>query len=87
VLLVVPLCRGRVSPVLLLTALAGTGLAVCGGLAIYGDSWSYMRVFAWLPLGLWLGCVQARHVWPLAFLAAPAVLPILGVYQQWRGVL
>jgi hypothetical protein len=76
----------RVSGVVRLMALAGAGLVACGGLAIYGDSWAYMRVFAWLPLALWLGCVEARRVWPLAFLAIPAVLPLLGVYQQWRGL-
>src|SRR5581483_8797734 len=35
-----------------LTALAGAALAVLGGWSLYGDTWSYPRVFAWLPLGV-----------------------------------
>ena len=86
-LLIGPVWRWRTERVVLLTALAGAGLAVCGGWSMYGDSWSYTRVFAWLPLGLWFACVQARKLWPLLPLCAvPALLAVLGVYQQWRGV-
>ena len=78
--------RWRAERVVLLTALAGAGLAACGGWSMYGDSWSYTRVFAWLPLGLWFACVQARRLWPLAPLCAvPALLAVLGVYQQWAA--
>jgi hypothetical protein len=58
------------------TALAGGSLAVIGGMSIYGDSWSYPRVFAWLPLGVWLACVQLRWRWPLVALSTPALLPL-----------
>jgi hypothetical protein len=85
-LLIGPVWRWRPERVVLLTALAGAALAVCGGWSMYGDSWSYTRVFAWLPLGLWFACVQARRLWPLLPLCAvPGLLAVLGVYQQWRG--
>ncbi|HWG43261.1 MAG TPA: hypothetical protein VN688_10785 [Gemmataceae bacterium] len=66
-----------------LVALAGAGLAIMGGLALYGDNWSYTRVFAWLPLGVWLGCVQARWRWPLVALSAPCVLPLAVLVRVW----
>jgi len=66
-----------------LVALAGAGLAVMGGMAVYGDNWSYPRVFAWLPLGVWLGCVQARWRWPLVALSAPCLLPLAVLFHVW----
>jgi hypothetical protein len=68
-----------------LVALAGAGLAVMGGLALYGDNWSYTRVFAWLPLSVWLGCVQARWRWPLVALSAPCLLPLAVLCRVWSG--
>jgi hypothetical protein len=69
-----------------LVALAGAGLAVMGGWAVYGDSWSYPRVFAWLPLAVWLGCVQARWRWPLVALSAPCLLPFAVLLRVWSGM-
>jgi hypothetical protein len=66
-----------------LTALAGAGLAVMGGLSLYGDNWSYPRVFAWLPLGVWLACVQLRWRWPLVALSTPALLPLAVLVRVW----
>jgi hypothetical protein len=66
-----------------LVALAGSVLAVLGGVSLYGDSWSYPRVFAWLPLAVWLGSAQARRRWALAVLSAPAVLPLAAVLRAW----
>jgi hypothetical protein len=66
-----------------LVALAGAGLAIVGGMALYDDNWSYTRVFAWLPLGVWLGCVQARWRWPLVALSAPCVLPLAVLVRVW----
>ncbi len=66
-----------------LVALAGAGLALLGGVALYGDNWSYTRVFAWLPLGVWLGCVQARWRWPLVVLSAPCLLPLAVLLRVW----
>jgi hypothetical protein len=65
------------------TALAGAGLALLGGLSLYGDNWSYPRVFAWLPLGVWLTCVQFRWRWPLVALSMPALLPLAVLVHVW----
>jgi hypothetical protein len=65
------------------TALAGAALALLGGVSLYGDNWSYPRVFAWLPLAVWLGCVQLRWRWPLAALSAPAVLLPAVLLHVW----
>src|ERR1700736_577194 len=48
---------------------AGLGLALVGGTYIYGDFWSYTRVFAWLPQGIWLCALQNRQSWPLLLLS------------------
>ncbi len=56
-----------------LCMLAGVALAVVGGTYIYKDFWSYTRVFAWIPIGIWLGSSQLRLTWPLVGLA-PASL-------------
>ena len=40
----------RVSRTVKLTALAGAALAVFAGSLVYGDEWSYLRVFTWMPL-------------------------------------
>jgi hypothetical protein len=31
----------------------------------YVDFWSYLRVFAWVPLGIWLGGLQTGQTWAL----------------------
>jgi hypothetical protein len=71
----------------LLRAVAWVGavLALCGGIALYGDNWSYPRVFAWLPLAVWLACVQRRWRWPLVALSLPALLPLAVVVRVWSG--
>lgn len=66
-----------------LVALAGAALALVGGPTLYGDTWSYPRVFAWLPLGVWLGCVQARRRWPLVVLSIPCLLPAAVLVRVW----
>jgi hypothetical protein len=77
----------RCDRMICLTALAGAGLAVLGGLSLYGDNWSYPRVFAWLPLGVGLACVQLRWRWPLIALSAPALLPIAVLFRVWSGTM
>jgi hypothetical protein len=79
------LLRTRGDRLIHLVALAGAALAVMGGMALYGDNWSYPRVFAWLPLGVWLGCVQARWRWPLAALSAPCLLPLAVLLHVWSA--
>ncbi len=66
-----------------LTALAGAALALLGGIRLFGDSWSYPRVFSWLPLGVWFACVQLRWRWPLVVLSAPVLLPFAVLAQVW----
>ncbi|HTU92057.1 MAG TPA: hypothetical protein VMF69_18380 [Gemmataceae bacterium] len=68
-----------------LTALAGALLALLGGLSLYNDNWSYPRVFAWLPLGVWLACVQLRWRWPLVALSTPALLPLAVLVHVWAA--
>jgi hypothetical protein len=48
-----------------LTTLAGVALALVGGPMIYQDFWSYLRVFVWVPLGLWLTAVRGGPTWPV----------------------
>jgi hypothetical protein len=69
--------------VLRLFLLAGVALAVLAGTAIYVDKWSFMRVLSWLPLGLWLACVEGRRRWALAALALPVLLPVGVVVRAW----
>jgi hypothetical protein len=83
VVLALALARRRLDPVLVLVALAGAALAVVGGQLLYEDRWSYARVFAWLPLGVWLACVQLRWRWALVVTALPVVLPLAVVAKAW----
>jgi hypothetical protein len=83
--LAVWLLRTPSDRVIRLVALAGVALALVGGVALYGDNWSYTRVFAWLPLAVWLACVQLRWRWPLVALSAPAVLPLAVLVRVWIG--
>jgi len=60
------------SGVVALTTLAGVILALVGGPAIYQDFWSYLRVFVWVPLGIWLAAVRGGQTWP-AWLLLPGL--------------
>jgi len=80
ILLVVYMLVSGSDPVLVLTALTGAALALSAGRWIYADPWSYPRIFAWMPLALWLAAVQARKPWLLVLLGLPVVLPL---YQTW----
>ena len=55
--------------------------AVGGGISLYEDTWSYTRVFALLPLGMWLMCVHARRRGPLLALSASVALPLAVVLR------
>jgi hypothetical protein len=63
--------------VLAVAMVGGVALAVLAGHNIYMDFWSYNRVFAWVPLGVWLGGLQTGQRWSLGCLA-PGFL--------WSGV-
>jgi hypothetical protein len=52
-----------------LCMVAGIALACVGGTYIYGDFYSYTRVFAWLPLGIWFTALQHGRRGPLLLLA------------------
>lgn len=51
--------------VLAVAMLGGVALAILAGHNIYMDFWSYTRVFAWVPLGIWLSGMQMGQTWPL----------------------
>jgi hypothetical protein len=71
----------------LVIALAGIALVLLASTTIYNDTWCYTRAFAWLPLGVWIGCVQVRWRWPLVVLSLPLLLPLAVIGRVWlRGV-
>jgi hypothetical protein len=70
-----------VSAVLLVSVL----FALLGGPAIYSGTWSYARVFVWLPLGIWLGCVQTRQRWPVGLLGLAVFWEVFAVTRAWMG--
>jgi hypothetical protein len=51
-----------------LCALGGALLLILAGRFMYGDLWSYGRVFFWLPVGIWLGATQLQRTWVLGLL-------------------
>ncbi len=66
----------RADPALLVTGAAGALLAVIGGDCIYLDYWSYPRVFAWMPLALWLAAAEEGRGWMMGALALPVTLQL-----------
>jgi hypothetical protein len=70
------LIRRRADPAVVLVALFGSALALMGGDVFYCDFWSYSRVFAMLPLAVWVGCVETRLRWPLAVTATQFLVPV-----------
>jgi hypothetical protein len=75
----------RADAVLVLTALVGAALILTGGVAIYEDRWSCMRVFAWVPLALWLGFARLGRPGPLVALSVAVVLPVQAVVSAWAS--
>jgi hypothetical protein len=84
IVMVAYLFRIRSDPFIILVALGGVALAILGGPALYEDSWSYSRVFAWLPLALWYGAARAGRRWVLLVLTVPVFVPIDMVTVYWR---
>ncbi len=70
------LIRRKADPAVVLVALFGAALALMGGDVFYCDFWSYSRVFAMLPLAVWIGCAQTRWRWPLALTATQFLVPL-----------
>ncbi|MFN4260061.1 MAG: hypothetical protein ACK4RK_12265 [Gemmataceae bacterium] len=80
-LLVVKRYESRTLTLLLLWSML---LVTMGGTAIYDDAWSYTRVFAWLPIGIFLHGMQARLRWALLALTPAALWPCVAVLHAWR---
>jgi hypothetical protein len=59
--------------------LLGAGLVVCGGVSIYEDYWSYMRVFACLPLAIWLGSIATRQLKYLCWLLPNSLWTLVAI--------
>jgi len=73
--------RWRGSRVVALLLAGGVVLALVGGHGIYMDFSSYLRVYAWVPLGLWLAGLAANRTWPLALLAPGAVWSLVAALR------
>ena len=71
--------------VLALVALAGVALAVLTGIAAYEDANSYTRVFVWIPLGIWLACIQLRSYRPMWLLVPALLWPLITVATAWHS--
>jgi hypothetical protein len=61
------------------TMLAGALLAVSAGSTNYADPWAFLRLFAWLPLGVWLAAAQLRRRWCLVALLPAGIWSLLNV--------
>jgi hypothetical protein len=66
-----------------LLGLAGALLAVVAGPPVYGDYWSFLRVFLWMPLAVWIGSVATGRRWSIALLGPMALWPCLVVARVW----
>jgi hypothetical protein len=55
---------------------AGVLLALLSGRHMYDDPWSYTRVFAWLPVGIWLSGIRNGVPRPLLLLLPSALWPL-----------
>jgi hypothetical protein len=51
-----------------LLLIGGIVLTLLGGYGIYTDFSSYLRVFVWVPIGLWCAAIPAGRTWPMALL-------------------
>jgi hypothetical protein len=66
----------RSDPLVMGMTLAGAALALTAGNYVYVDFWSFTRIFAWMPLGLWLLSLQANYRVVLYSLVVPILWPI-----------
>jgi hypothetical protein len=58
----------RQARTLTLLLAGGTTLALLGGQGIFVDFSSYLRVYAWIPLGLWTAGIANGRSWPMLLL-------------------
>ncbi len=68
----------------LLIGWAGVALAVFASHPIYAGTYSYLRVFPWIPLGLWLWAVQSGWRWPFVFTLPLMPWAGLAVAKEWQ---
>ena len=87
IVLSVVLAFRQVNRSLKLVALAGVLLAVVAGGAVYGDEWTYLRVFSWMPLAVWMASVTAGLRWPVLLMCPVFVCPFQPVYDSLRTFL
>jgi hypothetical protein len=66
-----------------LVALAGVCLLMIAGPVLFQDTPTYLRVFTWLPLAIWLWTVQTRRNWAALVLLPSIFWPALHVFQTW----
>jgi hypothetical protein len=70
----------------LLVGWAGVALAVMASYAIYAGTYSYLRVFPWVPLALWLWAIQSGRYWPFVLTLPLVPWSGLAVAQAWKLV-
>jgi len=80
--LLMPLFRPSWSA--LLVGWAGVALAVLASYSIYAGTYSYLRVFPWIPLALWLWAVQSGWRWPFLFTLPLTPWAALAVAWEWQ---
>jgi hypothetical protein len=68
-----------------LVAVAGAALALLAGIPIFTDHHGFLRVFFWMPLGIWLWSMQSGRRWPAVLLSAAGLLPLQEV-QNARNI-
>lgn len=83
VLLIAALPLLRTQTLTVAVAVAGTVLITAAGPPIYSGPWSLARVFAWVPLALWLGSVESGRRWPILLLLPTLIWPTAAVAQMW----
>ena len=87
IVLCVALAFFRVNRSVKLVALAGALLAVFAGAAVYGDEWSYLRVFSWMPLAVWIGSVTSRRHWPVLLMCPVLLCTLHPIFAGLRPLL
>jgi hypothetical protein len=63
-----------------------TGFMVLGAVLalatdVYDDPWCYLRVFMWLPLGIWFAAMQTGQRWVPGLLLITSIWPLLAAFR------
>jgi hypothetical protein len=75
----------RAEPLVTLTGLAGAAFVLGTSPEILSNAHNYLRVFAFLPLSIWLWSMHSGRNWPALLLSPMAAWPCYVVLQAWRG--